>query len=129
MKTLILGMCLSLILTLGLQASPTSPTLVIGTTVSTQVTAQNASTDQEIKPTKSKIFGFLKDINALNIILIGFGTFAGGLWMKGRSKLKQLADLFQKAYDYTDDKRLSEEERTDLLNRFLQLLGKGKPNV
>lgn len=113
MKSLILGMFLSLMLALPSQVSRA------------QVNAQ-AGTEQvqEVKQTKNKIFGFLKDINALNIVLIGFGTFAGGLWFKGRTKLKQLADLFQKAYEYTDDKRLSEEERIDLLNRFLELLGK-----
>ena len=113
MKSLILGMFLSLMLVLPSQVSLAQTN---GQTNTEQV--------QEVKPTKNKIFGFLKDINALNIILIGFGTFAGGLWYKGRTKLKQLADLFQKAYEYTDDKRLSEEERMDLLNKVLELLGK-----
>ena len=129
MKNLILGMCLSLLPVLGLQASPSNAVLITATTTSVQMVKPDPGLSQEVKPAKAKIFGFLKDINALNIILIGFGTFAGGLWIRGRTKLKQLADIFQKAYEYTDDKKLSEEEREDLLNRFLELLGKTKPKV
>lgn len=75
-------------------------------------------------PMGKKIFGFLKDINALNIALIAFGTFAGGLWAMGRSKMKQIGEIFLKAYDYTDDKKLTAEERNDLIQRFLAIMGK-----
>jgi hypothetical protein len=72
----------------------------------------------------NKVFGFLKEINALNLALIAFATFAGGMWAMGRSKLKLISDLFLKAYEYTDDKRLSAEERSDLIQTFLCIIGR-----
>jgi hypothetical protein len=68
---------------------------------------------------------FLSDINYINIGLAAFALFAGGIWYKGREKLKQIGELFLKAHEYTDDKKLSKAEREDLLNRFLQIAGKG----
>jgi len=82
---------------------------------------------QEVVPVQNKIFGFLNDVNVLNIALLAFATFAGGMWALGRSKMKQIGELFLKAYEYTDDKRLSAEERSDLIRRFFQLLGKPLP--
>jgi hypothetical protein len=67
---------------------------------------------------------FLGEINALNMALIAFTIFAGGIWYKGREKLKQLGELFLAAHEYTDDKRLCKEEREDLMRRFFQLIGK-----
>lgn len=119
MKNLILIFLLAqlLILPTGLAIASSVPQ--VSTEASSEITQQPTAEKKG-----GKIFGFLKDINALNIVLIGFGTFAGGLWFKGRTKLKQLADIFQKAYEYTDDKRLSDAERTDLINRFFEILGK-----
>ena len=78
-------------------------------------------------PGKFKLLEFLGDINMLNVILLGFATFAGGLWYMGREKMKQIGELFLAAYEYTDDKRLCPEERADLINRFMAIIGKYVP--
>ena len=125
MKNLILIFLLAqlLILPMGLVIASSVPqSAVMQDEASSETTSQPT-----VEKKGSKIFGFLKDINALNIVLIAFGTFASGLWFKGRTKLKQLADIFQKAYEYTDDKKLSDDERTDLINRFFEIIGK-KPS-
>ena len=79
------------------------------------------------EPAKFKILEFLGDINMLNVILLAFATFAGGLWYMGREKIRQVGELFMAAYEYTDDKRLSPEERADLFNKFMALIGKYVP--
>jgi hypothetical protein len=98
--------------------------IVIFALVSIQAIAQDTVTSTTEVFTKSKIFDFLKEVNPLNIALLAISIFAGGLWAMGRNKLKQISDLFEKAYEYTDDKRLSQEERADLMQRFLQIIGK-----
>ena len=119
MKNLILALFLAQLLILPLG-------LVIASSVPQLATEASSETIQTPTPEKkgSKIFGFLKDINALNIAIVAFGLFAGKKFLTMRNKLKQIGDLFLKAYEYTDDKKLSDEERTDLINRFLQLIGK-----
>jgi len=92
--------------------------------VSMQSFAQVVTGGEIDVPMKQKVFGFLKDINALNIALIAFATFAGGMWAMGRNKLKQIGEIFLKAYEYTDDKRLSADERQDLIQRFLAIIGR-----
>lgn len=67
---------------------------------------------------------FLGEINALNIAMIAFALFAGGIWYKGREKLRQIGELFLAAHEYTDDKRLSRTEREDLMRRFMELIGR-----
>lgn len=64
----------------------------------------------------------------VNLVLGLFSIAFGGLWFNGRKKLKQISDIFDKAYKYTDDKRLSEDERKDLWQRFLSIIGKSKSN-
>lgn len=121
MKNLILIFLLAqlMILPMGLVMASSVP--------QTATEADSGITQQPTVEKKGgKIFGFLKDINALNIVLIAFGTFASGLWFRSRTKLKQIGELFLKAYEYTDDKKLSDEERSDLINRFLELIGKQK---
>ena len=76
---------------------------------------------------KVGILDFFKEINALNIVLLALSLFAGSIWRQGRTKLKEVGDLFLKAYEFTDDKRLSDAERAELLNRFLVILGKAVP--
>ena len=119
MKNLILVLLLAQLLILPLGSVIASSLPQIATEAGSETTQQPT-----VEKKGGKIFGFLKDINALNIALIAFGTFAGGLWFKTRLKLKQIGELFLKAYEYTDDKKLSDEERADLINRFLQLFGK-----
>ena len=75
-----------------------------------------------------KTKGFFSDIDGFNVILIAFATFFGGLWALGRQKMKQIGELFLKAYEYTDDKRLSKAERQDLMQRFLAIIGKSAVN-
>jgi hypothetical protein len=53
-----------------------------------------------------------------------FTTIFGALWGKVRSKVKSIGELFLKAYEYTDDKKLDPEEREDLKRRFLEILNK-----
>jgi hypothetical protein len=77
-------------------------------------------------PAKVKMFQFLKEINPLNIVLLAISIFAGGLWAMGRNKMKQVGELFLKAYEYTDDKHLSAEERRDLIQRFMCIIGKSQ---
>lgn len=97
-----------------------------------QAQAQTAQqTTQDSQPLKEKvklkeILGVLKDFDVINLILVAIAVFAGSLYAMGRSKVKQVGELFMKAYDYTDDKRLSKEEREDLINRFLTIVGKKK---
>lgn len=79
---------------------------------------------EQIPTTWDKLSGFLSDINLFNIALIAFATFAGGLWAMGRNKIKQVGELFLKAYEYTDDKRLSKQERQDLMQRFMEIIGR-----
>ena len=69
------------------------------------------------------LFSMLGD-ELLNVILFIITTLFSGLWLIARNKLKQVGELFLKAYEYTDDNKLSEAERTDLINRFKALVGK-----
>jgi hypothetical protein len=64
------------------------------------------------------------NVDIIAIALLIFTTLFGGLWFALRNKLKQVADLFLKAYEYTDDKKLSAEERADLKRRFLEIITK-----
>lgn len=75
-----------------------------------------------------KVLSFIKEIDGLNIALIAFATIAGGLWAMGRAKLREIGELFLKAYEYTDDKRLSKAERQDLMQRFLRIIGRSTIN-
>lgn len=74
-----------------------------------------------------EVISFFEDINIITIAMIAVATFAGGLWFRGREKLRQLGELFLAAHEYTDDKRLSNEEREDLIRRFFEIIGKSKP--
>ena len=76
-----------------------------------------------------KAKGFLGDIDGFNIALLAFAAFFGGLWAMGRNKIKMIGELFLKAYEYTDDKRLSKAERQDLMQRFLAIIGKTVNNT
>lgn len=76
-----------------------------------------------------KTKGFLSDIDGFNIALLAFAAFFGGLWAMGRAKIKMIGELFLKAYEYTDDKRLSKAERQDLMQRFLAIIGKTVNNT
>ena len=126
MKNLVLGIFLSLLLILPSQVSLAQ---VPPTADQVTIAQEDQSEIQTVKPAKNKIFGFLKDINALNIALISFGIFGGGLWFRSRQKLRLIGELFLKIYDYTDDKKLSEEERIDVLNRFLEIIGRSKTKI
>jgi hypothetical protein len=64
------------------------------------------------------------NIDIIAIVLLVFTTIFGGLWVTLRHKLKQIGDLFLKAYEYTDDKKLDAEERADLKRRFLDIITK-----
>lgn len=70
--------------------------------------------------------GWLSNLGSgiINVILFVITSLFGGLWLKFRTKVKQIADLFNKAYQYTDDNQLSETERQDLMNQFLIIIGK-----
>lgn len=68
--------------------------------------------------------GFMENMDIIGIILLIFTTIFGALWITARSKLKEIGDLFLKAYEYTDDKKLSVEERLDLKERFLKIFTK-----
>lgn len=75
---------------------------------------------------KEKIFGFFKDIDGLNILLIVLSTFFGGAWWMIRTKLKQVGELFIKVYEYTAEesagkKKLTQEERADIVARVLAI--------
>lgn len=78
---------------------------------------------------KEKIFGFVKDIDGLNILLMILSTFFGGMWWLVRSKLKQIGELFIKVYEYTDEKsdgrkKLTHDERNDIVSRVLSIFSK-----
>lgn len=72
------------------------------------------------------VMDYLKEINFLNIALLAFSVFAGSLWFQGRNKLKEIGEIFLKAYEYTDDKKLTAAERADLIARFMSIVGKSK---
>lgn len=83
---------------------------------------------------KEKIFGFFKDIDGLNILLIVLSTFFGGAWWMIRTKLKQVGELFIKVYEYTDEssagkKKLTQEERADIVARVLAIFAKSTVKI
>ncbi len=61
---------------------------------------------------------------AINFILLIVSTIFTGLWLKVRSKIKDVGELFLMAHEYTDDNKLSETERTNLINKFYKIIGK-----
>jgi len=67
---------------------------------------------------------FNENLDVIAIVLLLFTTIFGALWGKVRSKVKSIGELFLKAYEYTDDKKLDPEEREDLKRRFLEILNK-----
>lgn len=83
---------------------------------------------------KEKIFGFFKDIDGLNILLIVLSTFFGGAWWMIRTKLKQVGELFIKVYEYTDEssagkKKLTQEERADIVGRVLAIFARSTVSI
>lgn len=83
---------------------------------------------------KEKIFGFFKDIDGLNILLIVLSTFFGGAWWMIRTKLKQVGELFIKVYEYTDEssagkKKLTQEERADIVARVLAIFSRSTVTI
>lgn len=83
---------------------------------------------------KEKIFGFFKDIDGLNILLIVLSTFFGGAWWMIRTKLKQVGELFIKVYEYTDEcsagkKKLTQEERADIVARVLAIFARSTVSI
>jgi hypothetical protein len=73
----------------------------------------------------SVLGGLLGDnLDIIAMILLLFTTVFGGLWIKVRSKIKQIGELFLAAYKYTDDKKLDKEEREDLKRKFLEIISK-----
>lgn len=83
---------------------------------------------------KEKIFGFFKDIDGLNILLIVLSTFFGGAWWMIRTKLKQVGELFIKVYEYTDEssagkKKLTQEERADIVSRVLAIFARSTVTI
>lgn len=83
---------------------------------------------------KEKIFGFFKDIDGLNILLIVLSTFFGGAWWMIRTKLKQVGELFIKVYEYTDEssagkKKLTQEERADIVARVLAIFARSTVTI
>jgi hypothetical protein len=67
---------------------------------------------------------FGDNIDIVAVVLLLFTSIFGTLWIKLRSKIKSIGELFLKAYEYTDDKKLDPEEREDLKRRFLEILNK-----
>lgn len=93
------------------------------------LTCPEAIAQEAVNPDKATfkdIIGLFKDVNIVNVILLSIAVFAGRMWFLGRSRLKMLADIFMKAYEYTDDKRLSDAERDDIIKRFFEIIGKKK---
>jgi len=83
----------------------------------------NADNDKICKASFiSSLLGNNLDIIAM--ILLLFTTIFGGLWIKVRSKIKQIGELFLAAYEYTDDKKLDKDEREDLKRKFLEIISK-----
>lgn len=83
---------------------------------------------------KEKIFGFFKDIDGLNILLIVLSTFFGGAWWMIRTKLKQVGELFIKVYEYTAEesagkKKLTQEERADIVARVLAIFARSTVSI
>jgi hypothetical protein len=73
----------------------------------------------------SVLGGLLGDnLDIIAMVLLLFTTIFGGLWIKVRSKIKQIGELFLAAYEYTDDKKLDKEEREDLKRKFLEIISK-----
>jgi hypothetical protein len=73
----------------------------------------------------SFLSGLLENnLDIIAMVLLLFTTVFGGLWIKVRSKIKQIGELFLAAYEYTDDKKLDKEEREDLKKRFLEIITK-----
>jgi len=70
---------------------------------------------------------FLRNIDLLNIVLAAFAIFFSSFWWAGRERLKQIGELFLKAYEYTDDHVLNPEERQDLIIRFMRIIGRDLP--
>lgn len=73
----------------------------------------------------SVLIGLLGDnLDIITMVLLLVTTIFGGLWIKVRSKIKQIGELFLAAYEYTDDKKLDKEEREDLKRKFLEIISK-----
>jgi len=64
------------------------------------------------------------NLDVIGVVLLIFTTLFGGLWLVARNKLKEIGELFLKAYEYTDDKKLDPDERADLKERFLKIFTK-----
>lgn len=76
---------------------------------------------------KLSIGELIRNIDPINIALAAVALFFSGIWWMSREKLRQIGELFLKAYEYTDDHVLAPEERYDLKSRFLEIIGKPAP--
>ena len=84
--------------------------------------------DRQVLVCQASFFGFLGDnVDIIAIVLLIFTSLFGGLWLKLRTKIKQIGELFLKAYEYTDDKKLDQQERDDLKKRFLEIISRASP--
>jgi hypothetical protein len=84
--------------------------------------------NREVLVCKASLFGFLgENADIIAIVLLVFTSLFGGLWLKLRTKIKQIGELFLKAYEYTDDKKLDQQERDDLKKRFLEVISRASP--
>lgn len=64
---------------------------------------------------------------ALNFILGIVGITFAGLFAKVRLKLKQVAELGLKLYEYSSDNNFSKAEIQDIVTRIFKILGKESP--
>lgn len=88
--------------------------------------AQQEQTQPEGANGFKTVFNLIKNMDILNFAFIGVAMFFGTWWKFGRIKLKQIGELALKAYDFTDDKILTDAERKELITDLLQLIGKPK---
>lgn len=63
-------------------------------------------------------------INVALVIILSIGGIVGKYALTARTKLKQVSELFAMAYEFTDDKVLDKDERKQLIDQFLLIIGK-----
>ncbi|MFW6272160.1 MAG: hypothetical protein ACOC2U_00055 [bacterium] len=64
------------------------------------------------------------NMDYIDLIVAAVFVLFGGYVALMRVKLKQIGELFLKAHEYTDDKKLDESERKDLVRRFFKIITK-----
>lgn len=124
MKHLVLMICL-VVGIITLQSQPVLANADIGSIEMMQDDGDQAIVQDAVEaeaPAEKKDEGWWSQIT--NVVLFVVTSVFAGLWAKVRLKARDIGELFLKAHEYTDDNKLDEEERKDLMARFYKIIGK-----